>query len=249
MRCSGFSGNTTPTDNPKPAKFSHGSHTLEVVWTILPAATLLFIAIYQMNAWAESKMRVPNEDDPNVVVMEVRARQFEWRVRYPGIHGGKLGQPGELFTVNDIHVPVNKMVLVHLKSEDVLHSFFLPNMRVKQDAVPGMNIPVWFRPIREGTYDLACSQLCGWGHYKMMGRLTVESEADYQAYLTRPGPASKTPRCPPRPPKLPRKSPNEHDVPPLRMASLRRASSFRTPPRMPTSRASWGRMSSRAITR
>lgn len=171
------------TDNRQPAKFSHGSHTLEVIWTILPAATLLFIAIYQMNAWAESKMRVPKEGDPNVVVLEVRARQFEWRVRYPGLHGGKLGQPGELFTVNDIHVPVNKMVLVHLKSEDVLHSFFLPNMRVKQDAVPGMNIPVWFRPVQEGVYDLACSQLCGWGHYKMMGRLTVESESDYEAFL------------------------------------------------------------------
>lgn len=169
--------------NAKPAKFTHGSHTLEVIWTILPAATLLFIAIYQMNAWAESKMRVPSDDDPNVVVLEVRARQFEWRVRYPGIHGGKLGQPGELFTVNDIHLPVNKMILVHLKSEDVLHSFFLPNMRVKQDAVPGMNIPVWFRPVQEGSYDLACSQLCGWGHYKMMGRVTVQSEADFQAYL------------------------------------------------------------------
>jgi len=177
--------------NAKPARFTHGSHTLEVVWTILPAATLLFIAIYQMNAWAESKMRVPKEDDPNVVVLEVRARQFEWRARYPGLHGnnpgerGKLGQQGELFTVNDIHVPVNKMILVHLKSEDVLHSFFLPNMRVKQDAVPGMNIPVWFRPVRMGTYDLACSQLCGWGHYKMMGRLTVESESDYRAFLER----------------------------------------------------------------
>ena len=84
------------TDNPKPVEFTHGSHTLEVVWTILPAATLLFIAIYQMNAWAESKMRKPDEDDPNVVVMEVRRRQFEWRLRYPGIHGGKLGTAGRI---------------------------------------------------------------------------------------------------------------------------------------------------------
>ena len=96
---------------------------------------------------------------------------------------GKLGQPGELFTVNDMHVPVNEMVLVHLKSEDVLHSFFLPNMRVKQDAVPGMSIPVWFRPTQTGTYDLVCAELCGWGHYKMKGRLTVDSDEDYEAYL------------------------------------------------------------------
>jgi cytochrome c oxidase subunit II len=171
------------TDNPKPAKFVHGSHSLEIVWTILPAATLLFIAIYQMNAWADSKMRSPNADDPNVVQIEVKARQFEWRLRYPGRNGGKLGHPGELFTVNDLHVPVGKTVLVHLKSEDVLHSFFLPNMRVKQDAVPGMTIPVWFRPMQIGIYDLPCAELCGWGHYKMKGRLTVQSESDYEAWL------------------------------------------------------------------
>src|SRR5882762_9089390 len=97
--------------NPQPVKFSHGSHYLEVVWTILPAVTLLFIAIYQMNAWADAKMRVPSatlpngELDPNVVEIEVRARQFEWRLRYPG-PDGKLGTTDDLFTVNDIHVPV-----------------------------------------------------------------------------------------------------------------------------------------------
>ena len=69
----------------------------------------------------------------------------------------------DLFTVNDLHVPVGKMVLVQLKSQDVLHSFFLPNMRVKQDAVPGMRIPVWFRPMKIGRYDLPCAELCGWG--------------------------------------------------------------------------------------
>jgi cytochrome c oxidase subunit II len=174
--------------NPKPAKYTHGSHNLEIVWTILPSVTLLFIAIYQMNAWADSKIRNPSatlpngERDPNVVEIEVQARQFEWRLRYPG-KDGKLGTPDDLFTVNDIHVPVGKMVLVQLKSQDVLHSFFLPNLRVKQDAVPGMRIPVWFRPIQIGRYDLPCAELCGWGHYKMKGQLTVESEEDYQKWL------------------------------------------------------------------
>lgn len=187
--------------NPQPAKFTHGSHYLEVVWTILPAATLLFIAIYQLNAWADAKMRPPNADDPNVVQLEVRAKQFEWRLRYPAPHGGKLGEPGELFTVNDLHVPVDHMVLVHLKSEDVLHSFFLPNMRVKQDAVPGMTIPVWFRPTKIGVYDIVCSQLCGWGHYKMKGRLTVQSEADYEAWLADLQQQQNT-TVPPAPPQV-----------------------------------------------
>jgi cytochrome c oxidase subunit 2 len=87
--------------------------------------------------------------------------------------------------VNDLHLPVNEDILVELKSMDVLHSFFLPNMRVKQDAVPGMRIPVWFRCTKEGPYDLVCAELCGWGHYKMKGRVTVESRAKYDEWLAK----------------------------------------------------------------
>lgn len=164
--------------NREPAHFTHGSHSLEVVWTILPAATLLFIAIYQMNAWADAKMRPP-KIAPTV---EVSGRQFEWRLRYPG-PDGVLGTPDDIHLVNDLHIPVNEEILVELKSMDVLHSFFLPNCRVKQDAVPGMKIPVWFRAMEAGHYDLVCAELCGWGHYKMKGRLTVESRSDYDAWL------------------------------------------------------------------
>ena len=185
--------------NTQPVKFTHGSHYLEVVWTILPAATLLFIAIYQLNAWADAKMRPPNADDPNVVQLEVRAKQFEWRLRYPPrrqarragriVHGERFARAGR------------HMVLVHLKSEDVLHSFFLPNMRVKQDAVPGMTIPVWFKPTRIGVYDIVCPQLCGWGHYKMKGRVTVQSEADYEAWLADLQKQQNT-TVPPAPPQV-----------------------------------------------
>jgi cytochrome c oxidase subunit 2 len=68
---------------------------------------------------------------------------------------------------------------------DVLHSFFLPNLRVKQDAVPGMKIPVWFKATETGTYDIVCAEVCGWGHYKMKGRVTVESRADFNRWLAR----------------------------------------------------------------
>jgi cytochrome c oxidase subunit 2 len=165
-------------NNQDPIKFTHGSHTLEVVWTIIPTATLLFIAIYQMNAWADAKMRKP--DIPPTV--EVTARQFEWRLRYPGADG-QLYTPDDIYSVNDLHVPLNEDVLVILKSEDVLHSFFLPNLRVKQDAVPGMRQNVWFRPIEEGEYDLVCAELCGWGHYKMKGRLIVQERKTYEQWL------------------------------------------------------------------
>ncbi len=164
--------------NRDPVKFMHGSHNLEVVWTILPASTLLFIAIYQMNAWADVKMRKP--DMPPTV--EVMARQFEWRLRWPG-PDGKFNTPDDIHHVNDLHIPVDEEILVSLKSMDVLHDFFLPNLRIKQDAVPGMMIPVWFRATDQGQFDLVCAELCGWGHYKMKGRLTIESRSDYDAWL------------------------------------------------------------------
>ncbi len=176
-----------------PVKFTHGSHYLEVVWTILPAATLLFIAIYQMNAWAEAKIANPAAGPDGIYgtaddmppTLEVTGRQFEWRLRYPIPEN--LRKPGGspyLFVVNDLHLPVDEEILIDLKSSDVLHSFFLPNMRVKQDAVPGMKIPVWFRATERGSYfDLVCAELCGWGHYKMKGRLTVESREDFNRWL------------------------------------------------------------------
>jgi cytochrome c oxidase subunit 2 len=165
--------------NPDPVKFSHGSHTLEVVWTILPAVTLLFIAIYQMDAWADAKMRRP--DVP--ITAEVTGRQFNWDVRYPG-KDGKLHTPDDLVRVDgDIHFPSGEEVLLVIKSADVLHSFFLPNLRMKQDVVPGMSQYMWFRANDTGSYDIVCAELCGWGHYKMKGRATFEPRTQFETWI------------------------------------------------------------------
>jgi cytochrome c oxidase subunit II len=187
--------------NPQPVAFTHGSHTLEVVWSILPAGTLVFIAIYQMNAWADAKMRRPMlpgpdgqmatlDDVPKPPTCEVTGRQFEWRLRYPHSKpdGWKPGDPyvfgdDDLYLVNDLHLPIHEEIVVAIKSQDVLHSFFLPNLRVKQDVVPGMKQYVWFRANKTGVYDIVCAELCGWGHYKMRGRLTVESRPDFDRWL------------------------------------------------------------------
>lgn len=166
--------------NATPVKYVHGSHNLEVVWSVLTAATLVFIAIYQMNVWADVKMRRPNMP----VTVEVTARQFEWRIRYPG-PDGKFDTMDDIHHVNELHVPVNEEVLVDLKSMDVLHDFFLPKLRIKQDAVPGKRIPVWFKAKKVGESDLVCAELCGWGHYKMKGRLFVESRSQYEAWLAK----------------------------------------------------------------
>ena len=164
--------------NKEPVKYMHGSHSLEIVWTIIPAAALLFIAIYQMDAWAASKMRQP-QIPPTV---EVTGRQFEWRFRYPG-PDGELYTPDDIHQVSDLHLPVHEEVLLVIKSEDVLHSFFLPNLRIKQDVVPGMRQTVWFEATEEGEFDIVCAELCGWGHYKMKGRITFQARDEYEAWL------------------------------------------------------------------
>jgi cytochrome c oxidase subunit II len=165
--------------NPDPVKFSHGSHTLEVVWTILPAVTLLFIAIYQMNAWADAKMRRPNI----AVTAEVTGRQFNWDVRYPG-RDKKMHTQDDIVRVDgDIHFPANEEVLLVIKSGDVLHSFFLPNLRMKQDVVPGMSQYMWFKANETGQYDIVCAELCGWGHYKMKARATFEPRSQFDTWL------------------------------------------------------------------
>ncbi|MCR9115609.1 MAG: cytochrome c oxidase subunit II [bacterium] len=188
--------------NQKPVVFSHGSHTLEIIWSIIPAVVLFFIAIYQMNAWADAKMRRPTEiingeEVAQAPLAEVTGRQFEWRIRYAGFDGvlgtgpGTDGEMGtaddtrdDLFVVNELHLPMDEEVVLAIKSQDVLHSFFLPNMRIKQDLVPGMLQYVWFEATQPGTYDIVCAELCGWGHYKMRGRMIVhETREEYEAWL------------------------------------------------------------------
>jgi len=182
-------------DENEKALFTHGSHNLEVIWTIVPAGILLFVALYQMDVWAE--YRIQSKFPEGVAaqpIAEVTARQFEWRIRYPAPgrnfegpadveHWLKNPEPGDLYTVNDLHVPTGKPVLFHLRSEDVQHSFFAPELRVKQDAVPGLVIPVWFKIPKGKKYQLVCAELCGWGHYKMKAQVWAQSEADFQAYL------------------------------------------------------------------
>jgi cytochrome c oxidase subunit 2 len=173
--------------NPEPVKFSHGSHTLEVVWTILPAVTLLFIAIYQMNAWADAKMRRPDlgtlPDGELIVTAEITGRQFNWDVRYPGADK-RLHTPDDIVRVDgDIHFPSGEEILLIIKSHDVLHSFFLPNVRMKQDVVPGMAQYMWFKVHEDGEFDIVCAELCGWGHYKMKGRATFEPRDKFNEWL------------------------------------------------------------------
>ena len=163
------------------ARYIHGNHRVELIWTIVPGLFMFALAIFQYSAWTQIKIDIPAESDS--FVMRVEAEQFEWYPIYPG-PDGQLDTGDDIEgPANQIHVPVNKPVIVHLTARDTLHSFFLPNLRIKQDAIPGTTIPVWFEAVKTGEYEIVCAELCGLGHYRMRGFLTVESEADVQAWL------------------------------------------------------------------
>ena len=156
------------------ATYSHGNTTLEIVWTIIPAAILVVLSFMSVSTWAKVKRFAPDSD----FEIQVTAKQFNWEVVYPGADR-KFGTADDVQFDNDIHVPVHKVVRVHLSSKDVIHSFFLPNLRLRQDAVPGRSILVWFEATKPGKYEIACSQLCGFGHSGMIGWLYVETPEAY----------------------------------------------------------------------
>jgi len=177
-----WKGATKETDSK--AVFSHGSHKLEIIWTIVPSFILVFISLSQLDVLAEIRV-ISKFPDKAVRVAEVTARQFEWRIRYPkpGTELTTEENPGDLYFVNELHVPIGKPVIINLRTQDVQHAFFSPQLRVKQDAVPGLVIPVWFDVQEVGTYDLVCAELCGWGHYKMKARIVAQSQSSVEKYL------------------------------------------------------------------
>ena len=130
------------------ATYTHGNTTLEIIWTVVPAAILIVISFMSVSTWAKVKREVP----PTDFEVSVAAKQFNWDVSYPG-PDGKLGTEDDIKFDNDIHVPVNKVVRLHLTANDVIHSLFLPNLRFKQDTVPGQK-DSWHglrRPSQEST--------------------------------------------------------------------------------------------------
>lgn len=151
-------------------------HTLlEWIWTAIPAAILVFLGFYQLQVWADNKMNRPLEIvdgqeraiPPTALVV---GKQFGWDVYYPG-PDQQFGTLDDQRVENELIVPVGRPVVLRVEALDVLHSFAIPGLRVKQDVVPGMTQLVWFQVDRPGDYEILCMELCGWGHYKMRARL------------------------------------------------------------------------------
>jgi len=160
------------------AAYTHGNSLVEVVWTVIPALLLLFLTMDSQRVWSQVRGTPPPAD----VELEVTAEQFVWNIRYAGADG-RLHTEDDLTTINQLHLPVQRTVLIHLKSKDVIHSFFVPQFRLKQDAVPGITGRLWVSATTTGNFEIACAELCGLGHYRMRGFLTIESPEAFQTWL------------------------------------------------------------------
>jgi cytochrome c oxidase subunit 2 len=167
------------------AIYTHGNTTLEIVWTVIPALVFIGLGIASKAKWDALKVNIPETD----TIIQVTAKQFNWEVLYPG-PDGKFDTADDKQVENEIHVPAGKPIRVILKSKDVIHSFFLPNLRFKQDAVPGREILAWFQANKPGKYEIPCAELCGFGHSGMRGWLYVMSPDDYTQWVAQQWPQS-----------------------------------------------------------
>ena len=163
------------------AVYTHGSTKAEVIWTAVPTVTVVVIGLMSVGVWKEIKGRdsVPE----GAIPIGVHGQQFEWMVTYPG-GDGALGTEDDFEVRNQLHIPVNQPVVIYLTAEDVIHSFFIPQFRVKQDAMPGTPQRVWFEATVPGDYELACAELCGLGHYRMRASVTVHTADGYQQWMS-----------------------------------------------------------------
>jgi cytochrome c oxidase subunit 2 len=185
---------------------THASSYLEVGIAVVEVIVLVFLSI---PVWAQIKTNPPSPSEADLVVRVV-GEQFAWNIHYPGADG-KFGKTDaslvngnnplgidssdpaakdDVTTINQFHFPVNKKVLLNLSSKDVIHSFWMPIMRVKQDAIPGMTVPLWFEAKDTGQAEIACAQLCGLGHYRMKGYFSVDTEEEFDAWMAEQAEAS-----------------------------------------------------------
>ncbi|MEX1256474.1 MAG: cytochrome c oxidase subunit II [Gemmatimonadota bacterium] len=161
------------------AEYIHGSTKAEVIWTAVPFVIVVVLAFMSAPVW--NRIKNPEVFPADSYEVMLTARQFEWETRYAGADG-QFETADDFTLLNRMNVPVDRPILIHLASEDVIHSFFVYDFRLKQDAVPGMVIPIWFEAIQTGEYTLGCAELCGTGHSTMDGIVAVQPQAEFEAW-------------------------------------------------------------------
>ncbi len=174
-------------------------------WTLVVVIAMALVGeggvmVLGLPVWGKLYAAAP---PPEAIIVEITGEQFAWNVRYPG-KDGKFGRTDpklifdenplgidksdpssadDIFGLGRVVVPVNRPVRIRLRSKDTLHSFFLPNLRIKQDAVPGMTMDFWFVPTKQGEFEIACSQLCGFGHFGMRGIFQVVTQQEFDKWM------------------------------------------------------------------
>ncbi len=187
-------------DQGRKATFVRGHHGLEVLWTTATLVVFVALGVMAAHAWGEVHFGGPS---PDALQIEVTGLQFQWEFRYAGPDGkfgrinvkdidASVGNPLGLdasdpagkddIVVPDLYLPVDRPIELMLRSQDVIHSFFVRELRIKQDCVPGLIIPIHFEVNKTGDYEVTCNQLCGLGHYHMHAIMHAMSEADFEQW-------------------------------------------------------------------
>jgi cytochrome c oxidase subunit 2 len=196
-----------------PKALYHGTHSHISTYAEAGIAVVEVILLVGFSIPLWYRWSTPPDRTKNPMEIRVVGEQFAWYIHYPGADhvfgrtkvelvtsSNPLGldptdpnAKDDVITLNQLHLQVNRPVIIQLTSKDVIHSFFLPYMRVKQDAIPGMQIPVHFTPIKSSggqMWDIACAQLCGLGHYRMKGQYQVDTKADFDKWMASQTPAA-----------------------------------------------------------
>ena len=188
--------------NPNASYKGVQSHFTSVIEIGIVVFEVILLVGFSIPFWAKQVNAFPKRAD--AIEVKVVAEQFAWNIHYPGPDGifgktsieffNKQSNPlginpndphskDDITTINQLHLPIGRPAIIYLTSKDVIHSFFLPVMRVKQDVIPGMSIPTWFTPTKTGKFEIACAQLCGLGHYRMKGFLTIHTQEEYDQWI------------------------------------------------------------------
>lgn len=179
----------------------HGNTRLEIAWTVIPTIIVLFGAVYSAIVLADIEKR-----DPNRMVVDVTAQQYKWSFTYPT-------PDGQMVNSDELIVPVDRQLELHLTAVDVLHSFWVPEWRIKRDLVPAgpsgndIDNTAVVTPDRVGDYDLICTELCGFGHSTMSAFVHVLPDDQFQSWLTKQEAAQKNGGGPPVPQTTPTNAP------------------------------------------
>lgn len=165
----------------------HHHRGLEIVWTLIPAAILIFLSIYQYHSWEENRLQRPQIEVNNTLIdkpplVKIYAKRFGWEMYYAG-PDNEIETADDIYLENLLVVPSGEDIVLQLESYDVIHSFFVPKLRLKHDIVPGKKQFTWFRAKEEAEMTIYCAELCGWGHSMMEAEMRIVSRQEFDQWM------------------------------------------------------------------